>query len=129
MEVIRMKDCGDGIRRAEDGSWGQIPVAKTADYTLSAIETGGVFTNSGAGGAVIFTLPTPSVGLVFTFIKATVAQNLVIKAPSGVTINNGTAAQVYKNTTSEMGVCTLIGISTTQYAVLGEKGTWANAAS
>ncbi len=109
--------------------FGKGPTAKTADYTIKQSDWGTVFTNAGASGAVIFTLPTPKAGAFLTFVKATVAQSLVISAPSGVKINNGTAAQVYKNVTSEMGTCTLVAISATEYAVVAEKGTWANAAS
>lgn len=129
MEKVSMMESGDALRRADDGAWGKTPVAKTADYTVIPDDVGKIFTNAGAAGAVIFTLPTPKPGMWFTFIKAVVGQNLVIQAPASVTINNGTAAQVYKNTTSEMGTATLVGISATQYAVQAEKGTWANAAS
>ena len=45
-------------------------VAKTAAYTVLADESGTVFTTLGALGAVIFTLPAPSDGLVYWFFNA-----------------------------------------------------------
>lgn len=51
--------------------------AKTAAYTVTAAESGGVFTNSAAEGAVTFTLPAVASGLQYTFVVVTV-QNLVV---------------------------------------------------
>ena len=45
-------------------------VAKTADYTVLAKETGTLFTTEGATGAVTFTLPTIADGLSYKFINA-----------------------------------------------------------
>ncbi len=104
------------------------PVAKTASYTITQAEWGTLFTNASAGGAVTFTLPTPKAGGFLMFAKATVAQNLILQAPSGVKINNGTAGQKLQNVTSEMGTCTLVAISATEYAVQSSLGTWAAAA-
>lgn len=57
--------------------------AKTADYTVLDSDNGTIFTNSGAAGAVIFTLPaTAKRGLEFTF-------NVV--ADQSVTVTAGTA--------------------------------------
>ena len=45
--------------------------AKTADYTVKAYESGTLFTTRGAGGTVIFTLPTtPTKGLYYGFYSA-----------------------------------------------------------
>jgi len=53
-------------------------VAKTANYTVDETDTGTIFTNTGASGAVTFTLPSaPSEGLEYQFI-ATAQQNIVI---------------------------------------------------
>lgn len=41
--------------------------AKTADYTVTAADTGTRFTNAGASGAVVFTLPTKAAGLTYEF--------------------------------------------------------------
>jgi hypothetical protein len=128
---LGLMDCGDGYRRADNGSFGKGPVAKTAAYTVKALETGTIFTNAGATGSITFTLPTPAAGMRFTFVKADVAAHfIVLQAPSGVSIGGRTSGQVYKNvTTADFGVCTLLGISSTEYAIVSEKGTWVNAAS
>lgn len=54
-------------------------VAKAADYTVLASESGTIFTTRGATGAVVFTLPAPATGLQYLFINA-VGQNMQISA-------------------------------------------------
>jgi hypothetical protein len=125
-ERVLMMDCGDGIRRADRGSAGKGPVAKTTAYTVKAAETGTMFTNLGAIASVTFTLPVPKPGMWFTFVKATAAQSIVLQMPAGVVINGGTVGKAYQNVTAENGVCTIVGASPTLYAVMSEKGTWAN---
>ena len=120
-------NCADGIDRAAAAVAAEGVTAKTAAYTVLQSDTGKIFTNSGASGSVTFTLPTPFAGLVLTFIKATVAQNLILQCPTGINVNGGSAAAKYQNTTSEMGTVTIVGISATEYAVPSEKGTWAAA--
>lgn len=39
------------------GGWAVVPEAKTADYTIKPRDCGKLFTNRGAAGTVIFTLP------------------------------------------------------------------------
>jgi hypothetical protein len=39
------------------GGWAVVPEAKTADYTIKPRDCGKIFTNRGATGTVIFTLP------------------------------------------------------------------------
>jgi hypothetical protein len=70
----------------------QIEVAKTTAYQVLNTDSGTLFTNTGAGGSVTFTLPSlvNGVGCCFWFL-ATVAQNLVIAAPSGKLISDGSA--------------------------------------
>lgn len=127
---VGLMDCGDGYRRHDNGSVGKGPVVKTADYTVQPLDTGTLFSNLGALGAVIFTLPTPKKGMWFGFAKETIGQNLVVKAPSGVKINGGTAAQVYKNTaTTEYATLRLVAVGAADYFVEAEFGTWSNAAS
>lgn len=69
--------------------------AKTADYTLTAADSGKQFTTTGAAGAVNFTLPALAKGYRFRFCN-TVNQNMTITAPSGklVTFNNAAATSV-----------------------------------
>jgi hypothetical protein len=80
-------------------------VAKTASYTCKIEESGTVFTNRGAGGAVTFTLPTiaDSAGVVFYFMNCVLAQDLTISAPSAnmVAFNNITATSIAFSTASQ----------------------------
>lgn len=133
MEIVRMMDCGDASRRADNGAFfglnsitsaaGTGVSAKTAAYTLKEAETGKAFSNSGAGGSVTFTLPTPKPGMWFLFFKLT-NQNIVIAAPSGATID--TAASI-TNTASQAGAAAILVVatSTTTYQSLAARGTWA----
>lgn len=54
----------------DDISYMRNVVAKTADYTVKASETGTLFTTVGATGGVNFTLPTNVAGLEFWFMAA-----------------------------------------------------------
>ncbi len=56
-------------------------VVKTADYTVTAAESGRTFTNTGAAGAVTFALPAAVAGLRYRF-RVGVAQQLRID-PNG----------------------------------------------
>ena len=131
MREIPVWECLDGIGRADAGAAFKEVVAKTAAYTIKDYETGKCFSNAGATGSVVLTLPTPKAGFWFQFVKVVPDQILSIKAPSGVTINMGTAAEVYKNVTTETIYATLrlAAYDTTKYVVESETGTWANAAS
>ena len=131
MREIPVWECLDGIGRADGGAAFKDVVAKTADYTIKDHEIGKCFSNAGAAGTVVLTLPTPKPGFWFPFVKIVPTQIFSIKAPSGVTINMGTAAQVYKNVTTETIYATLrlVAYDTTKYVVESQTGTWANAAS
>lgn len=134
MEIVRMMDCGDANRRADNGAFfglntissaaGTGVTAKTAAYTLTAAESGKAFSNSGAGGSVTFTLPTPKPGMWFIFEKIE-NQTLVVAAGSGSTIENG--ANLTNNTAGDANKATLtvIATSTTTWKVQGYRGTWA----
>jgi len=71
--------------------------AKTADYTVKAYESGTLFTTRGAGGAVIFTLPTAATaGLWFGFYNVA-NQNMTVTAGTAdtmVVINDATADSI-----------------------------------
>lgn len=56
--------------------------AKTANYTVLATDNGTLFTNSGAGAAVVFTLPALAAGLEFTFLVAA-DQNVTVASVAG----------------------------------------------
>lgn len=81
-------------------------VAKTAAYSPAIQESGTMFTNTGAGGSVTFTLPSiaTSSGVEFWFAFGAL-QALVITAPAGklVALNN-VAATTLTIGTEEGGV-------------------------
>lgn len=87
--------------------------AKTADYTLTAADSGGVFTTTGAAGAVNFSLPAvaTSTGFTYSFVN-TVDQNMTITAPAGtlVALNNASATSIAWSTAGEKigASCTVI---------------------
>lgn len=67
------------------GSFGGSAVlesAKTANYTVLATDNGTLFTNAGAVGAVIFTLPAIAANLSFTFFVAA-DQSLTVASAAG----------------------------------------------
>lgn len=82
-------------------------VVKTASYTVKAEDLGKLFTNRGAGGAVIFTLPTT--GEVFSgwwceFFTAVLAQDVTITAgtvDTMTTFNDLTADSIALSTANE----------------------------
>jgi hypothetical protein len=92
-ERVLMRDCGDGLRRADIGNLvsGAGVNNKTAAYTLTAGDGGKTFGTRGASGSITFTLPSnPVPGLMYFFNQAGV-QNIVITATGGAKINNGSA--------------------------------------
>ena len=77
--------------------------AKTSDYTVTAAESGTIFTTEGAGGAVNFTLPSQGAGLHYWFTNAE-DQNMTITADTAdtmVTFNDVAADSVAFSTSSE----------------------------
>lgn len=114
MQTIPLMDCADGYQRADSGAI-KTPTAKTAAYTVTALESGKLFTNRGASGSVTFTLPTGKAGMFFHFFKAVTAQNIVV---------NGGTNQTFTNSTNEAGGLTVVHDGTAWLA-LHTKGTWA----
>jgi len=120
-----MMDCGDGFRRADNGSWGGQVAVKTADYTILENDPSRTFSNRGAAGAINITLPKPLDGRRFSFLKPT-QQNIVITATNGAKINGGTANKKWSNVAAEAGGMTTLIADGTDWFVVGSTGTWAN---
>ena len=71
-------------------------VPKTASYTVLPSDNGTRFTNTGASGAVTFTLPKLAPGYVFEFLVAA-NQNVTITSNEGsniMTSNNASASSL-----------------------------------
>lgn len=106
----------------------QLVSTKTGNYTVVVLDSGTVFTNNGAAGAVAFTLPaSPTVGLTYTFVVMT-AQNVVITANTGQTIRNGGSTSTSGGTATNNVVgstITIIAMTATQWFVVNTPiGTW-----
>lgn len=127
--IVRMMNSAAGEQRPETVLFGDNRVqgegvyvkALTASATLLATEYGKAFSNLGAGGAVVATLPAPVAGVTLLFFKLT-AQNLTLTAAAGTTVNG---AASFANTAAETtALCWLVGISATEWIVLAVRGTW-----
>lgn len=92
MERVLMMDCGDSIRRADNGCFGKYVAPKTASFSVVAADAGKIFSNSGAAAAIVATLPAAKHGLRFMFIRPTVAYGFTITAVTPAKINGGIAA-------------------------------------
>lgn len=78
-------------------------VAKTADYTIVPGDNGTLFTNGGAAGAVVFTLPALKNGYFFGFL-VTADQSVTIASAAGddiVTFNDAAADSLAFSTAGE----------------------------
>lgn len=79
-------------------------VAKTASYTVTAAESGTIFTTTGATAAVTFTLPAISTGpWEFKFIAGADVNMVVAAATAGtmITMNDAAANSIAFQTSSE----------------------------
>jgi hypothetical protein len=92
----------DEFQGSPFGGWQRV-VAKTANYTLVEADNNTLFTNTGATGAVTFTLPTPRLGFRCGFFVAA-DQNVTVTgtpANSLVVLNNASATNVVVGTAGE----------------------------
>lgn len=111
---------------ASGGSNTRTVTAKTTSYSVLSGDTNTVFTNAGAGGTVIFTLPTWSSGLTYTFvIEAT--QTLEVLAPGSdtITIGNSTTAGGGNFSASTAGYSlTIVATASGKWRSVATTGTW-----
>lgn len=113
---IRLVPLADGER-----------VSKTADYTLTKKDVGKVFTNTGATGTVIFTLPAVEQGLTYTFFKE-VNQTITLTCNGSDVIYHAAAAGAasLSHTTSIKGAwITIRGLKTATWIVSAGGTGWA----
>ena len=103
--------------------------AKASTATLTSAECyGGVFTNTGATGAIVLSLPTPAAGMHIR-VYLTVAQDVDINAA------NGTQILVLTNATGDAissagaigNSIELVAVSATQWVAFASSGTWTDA--
>lgn len=99
-----------GLLDAAGGLKAQKVIIKTADYTIvtGTDPSGAVFTNRGAAGTVIFTLPAPSQaikGTFYDFLAVVAAQTVTVKTATVdtlITKNDLTADSVSLSTSGEI---------------------------
>lgn len=100
--------------------------AKDATATLTAAECwGGVFTNTGASGAIVLTLPTPVAGMHIR-VYLTVAQDVDLNAATSTQIlalTNATGDAISSAATIGNSI-ELVAISATQWVAFASSGTW-----
>jgi hypothetical protein len=70
-------------------------VAKTADYELTAADSGKKFTNTGAGADIQFTLPAAAVGLRYAFTVHDSFEIDVIRAGADVILENDGSSKTH----------------------------------
>lgn len=125
MQNIPVEDFADGYTRAQVATIGRPQVAKTANYTINALEAGTLFTNRGAAGAVQFTLPPPKDNMAFYWAKAVPGQNIAVVTDTGATkINHLTQGTTLTESTNERGFLALVAEGG-EWHVASLRGTWA----
>lgn len=120
----------DGVRDVAHGGTGVngfgLVTAKTGSDTLTSDQSYQVFTNAGAAGPVILTLPTPAAGLEFTF-AVVAAQSLVVDVGGSVVIGLGelvSSAGGNVSSNSPYSAITLKVVSTTLWVATSLVGSW-----
>jgi hypothetical protein len=104
-----------------------VNVNASGPVSVTAAQTGDVFTNEGAGAEVNHNLPTAVAGLIYTFVVQA-AQNLRVTAAAGDTIRvagsvSGAAGNIVNATVG--GTVTILAINATEWIALGAPaGTW-----
>lgn len=101
---------------------------KTTSYTVTVNESGGVLTNTGAAGGITFTLPTPVIGLTYTFVTgAAQALSITTTTPASEEIIDGgtvDANDILASAATRGISVTVIAISSTSWVVIAKTGTW-----
>ena len=104
--------------------------AKTGNYTVTTADIGQTFSNAGAGGQVIFTLPEAStwIGGRITFVTYA-AQNLNISPADAsdtlLAITNSAGDSIINSTAGNS--ITLMALDSTNIVVVSSYGTWTDA--
>lgn len=103
--------------------------AKTADYTVTTGDTGKAFTNTGAAGTIVFSMPAATVGLRYTF-GVGAAQALRIDPNGSETVSLPStgvpgAAGKYLGCSTVGCTVNLVCLVAGNWNVVGHTGTWA----
>ena len=107
----------------------EIEIEPGTSETLTAADSGKVFTNTSGQTNTTFTLPAAAAGITFTFcdVSAAATNDVTIQAVGDDTINGGTAGKAYECVTDAVKQSvTITAIDATQWIIIAEVGTWAN---
>lgn len=103
--------------------------SQSSSYTVTTGNSGLTFDNIGASSQVVFTLPTASRGLRYTFIVEN-AVGIQIKATGTATIRIGSSVSTAAGTATSMAVGSVLiieAISSTEWYATSQVGTWTTA--
>jgi hypothetical protein len=131
---------GNLLRSQGQSAWGVVCGyeinTQVADYSVKVGDTGTFFSNQGALGTVIFTLPaipsgTGSAGVVYVFYART-NQTIILQLPASTVLRNGSSASSAAGTATSTAQFDLIRIVGTrdstgfnpEYVVESVRGTW-----
>ncbi len=111
-----------------------IPTTYTGNKNLRGIESGHVYNNTGAGGAITLTLPPALVGMKFTILRIDIAAGSDVTvdpdAADDITLIDGTTVLTngfYRTNTSDaFGKMTVECFEDTHWVITEEVGTWAS---
>lgn len=100
-------------------------ISAPSDTQLSSIDAGQQWTNKGAGGTRIYTLPPASGGLryIFSVVEAHILR-IVTDPEESDTIYNGSVGATTLESSAIGSSCEIIGTETGTWAVLSSAGTW-----
>lgn len=100
---------------------------ETTNTSISAGQSGQIFTNEGSSGTVTYTLPVASAGLDF-IVSSVAAHTIAITANTGATIRNGGSVSSSAGTFTSDGttgpVIRLTAMNSTQWIVTHITGQW-----
>lgn len=100
---------------------------KTSAYTVLTTESGGAYSNQGAGSEVVFTLPgSTGGGLCYKFFVHD-SVGLRVKAQTGNTVRNGASVSAsggYIENTTVGSAAEVCSVSGSEWYVLNANGTW-----
>ena len=118
-----------GVSRMDGGILGtRVVSAQTgATVTVTAADSGKVFTNEGTSADVQFNLPAAAAGLTYTFIQQDSVDLVKIQTTGDDTIRDGsvvTAAPGYIKSTARGDTVTLVAINATEWLVTYGTGNW-----
>jgi hypothetical protein len=109
----------------------QVVADTGATRTLTADESGALFTNDGGGSAITFTLPSAAAGLRFRFCNLSTSYAVAVTAAAGDTIvDDGSETVTGGTITSSAGgvglgeTLELIAVNATRWVVASKNGTW-----